>query len=406
MVAVFMHVGLPKTGTTSIQAALEGTAEELSGHGVLFPGGSCQAQRLAAFDLLGQRVRGGNALAVAGAFGRMVAEIDDYDGDQVIISQEELGLARPRHVRRVARALSRHEVFVVVGVRDLGRTLVSAWQQGVLMGDTASWQEFVEGVRDPTRGDIRTGASFGLRHDVFRVLDTWGVGAAPDRIRVFTVPPPGSPPDLLLARFAAVAELPPAFPGRHATVRNRSPGPAQIEVVRRLNQDVGSRLNQRQRRFVVERGIRLEEPAEGGGRPLRLPREDLSWVRERSEAMAAQLRGRGHPVFGDLDDLVVTEAVTSARRPDDVSEPELLAAYRTTAVSLALALGRRHRVPGTATRARRPGFIGALSSAARALVFRSQKSALVAARHNRLLAWSVRTYLRRTSTTRGSNGTA
>lgn len=400
MAAVFLHVGLPKTGTTSIQAALEGAADELWDHGVLFPGGSCQAQRLAAFDLLGQRVRGANSGAVAGAFSRVVAEIDGHGGDRAIISQEELGLARPRHVRRVVRDLSRHDLYVVVGVRDLGRTLVSAWQQGVLMGDTASWQEFVEGVRDPALGDIRTGASFGLRHDVFRVLDAWGSGVPHDRIRVFTVPPPGSPPGLLLERFAAAADLPATFAGSQPPVRNRSPGPAQIEVVRRLNQDVGGRLNQRQRRFVVERGIRPDPAAEGGSRPLRLPRGDLDWVRERGEAVAAELRERGHTVFGDLDDLLVTEQATSPRRPDDVSEPELMAGYRATVLSLSVALGRRHRVAATPARARRTGSVEVLRSAARAVVLRSQKAALTAARHNRPLAWGVRAYLRRTSTGR------
>src|SRR4030095_8493942 len=105
MAQVFLHVGLPKTGTTPIQAALQGAARELSDVGVLFPCGTHRAQRMAAYDLLGQRERGGNAGAATGAFRRMIAEIDAYAGDRVIVSEEEFGLARPRQVRRVIRAL-------------------------------------------------------------------------------------------------------------------------------------------------------------------------------------------------------------------------------------------------------------------------------------------------------------
>lgn len=131
MVDVHLHVGLPKTGTTSIQAALDSHADALAGAGVCYPGGRHRAHRLAAYDLLGQRVKGDDADQVAGAFHRLVEEVVPYDGRSVVVSEEELGLARPRHVRRVVRSLRDHRVHVVIGVRDLARTVVSAWQQDV-----------------------------------------------------------------------------------------------------------------------------------------------------------------------------------------------------------------------------------------------------------------------------------
>ena len=65
MTDVFLHVGLAKTGTTTIQAALEQSAARLAAEGVLFPGSHHRAQRLAAYDLLGQRVRGEEGERVA-----------------------------------------------------------------------------------------------------------------------------------------------------------------------------------------------------------------------------------------------------------------------------------------------------------------------------------------------------
>lgn len=121
MADVFLHVGLYKTGTTTIQGALADTAEQLAAAGVLFPGGH-RAQRLAAYDLLGQRVGGEQRGEAAGALGRLVELVAAHDGPTVVVSEEELSLARPRQARRLVRALAGHRVYVVVGARDMART--------------------------------------------------------------------------------------------------------------------------------------------------------------------------------------------------------------------------------------------------------------------------------------------
>jgi hypothetical protein len=105
MADVFLHVGLYKTGTTTIQGALTATAEQLAAAGVLFPGGH-RAQRLAAYDLLGQRVGGELRGEAAGALGRLVDLVEAYDGPSVVVSEEELSLARPRQARRLVGALT------------------------------------------------------------------------------------------------------------------------------------------------------------------------------------------------------------------------------------------------------------------------------------------------------------
>jgi hypothetical protein len=135
----------------------------------------------------------------------------------------------------------------------------------------------------------------------------------------------------------------------------------------------------------------------GGSGPLLLPREDLGWARERSQLLIEEIRRRGHPVFGDLDDLLPAEAITSTRRPDDLSERELLAAAEETLVSLAVTLGSSHRRPRQRTQREEPRPLEVLASSARATRFQLEKSALVRARDNRLLGWAVRRYLRHTS---------
>ena len=395
MADVFLHVGLPKTGTTTIQGALGERAGALTAHGVLVPGGR-QAQQLAAYDLLGQRIPGDDAV-VAGALDRLLAEINAYDGPSVVVSEEELGLARPRHVHRLVRGLSGHRVFVVIGVRDLGRTLVSAWQQSVVMGATTSWSEYVAGIRQPETGPTRAAAGFALRHDVLRVLDAWSAHVPADRIRLVTVPPRGAPSDVLPSRFAQAIGLPASVWVDVPPVRNASLGAAEVEMIRRLNEQLTGRLLLRQLRHVTAAGIRPRLNV-SGSRPLSLPPEDAAWVRQRAEQVIAELQRRGHAVYGDLDDLLPRDVVAAGRRLDDVSQAELLAVTEAALAALAVAHGtlwRRYRRVATGQPPLETGLGHRVESAARAAVFRLQKATLTGADGNPMLGWAVRRYLAR-----------
>ena len=244
MADAHLHVGLYKTGTSTIQAALDSRVEALAAAGVLYPGGEHRAHRLAAYDLLGQRVRGDDAVT-AGAFQRLVEEAASHPGSDVLVSDEELGLARPRHARRVVRSLSPRRVHVIVGVRDMARTVVSAWQQNVMTGSTTTWHDFITAVRDPEAATEPDATAFWLRHDLLRVLDTWSTAIPPERIRVVTMPPRGVGAHCLLDRFAEAAGLPPEVWGNQEVApHNVSLGAAEVELVRRLNAAVVPVLNQ------------------------------------------------------------------------------------------------------------------------------------------------------------------
>ncbi|KRE99135.1 hypothetical protein ASG88_15520 [Nocardioides sp. Soil777] len=381
MTAVVLHIGLPKTGTTTIQAALDASAPALAGHGVLLPCGGHRGQRLAAYDLIGQRVPGHERSAVAGAWDRLVEEVDAFDGRRVVVSEEELGRARPGQVRRLVRTLDGHDLVVVVGVRDLARTLVSAWQQSVVMGGTTSWSDFVAAVREPGAGSLRAGTSFALRHDPLRVLRTWGAHVPPERIRVVTVPPPGAPAPCLLERFGDAAELPREAWRTGVPSHNDSLGAVEVELLRRVNASLGGRLRPAAHRYVVEEGIRREWRVPGS-RSLVLPAQDWAWVSERSRAIVDGLAAGGYPIHGDLSDLVPGEPSPDGRRPDDVTDAELAAAAESALISLAVAharLHRRHRRSLGGTETPPVTRSQALASATRAAALDAQRRALVLA---------------------------
>ena len=397
---VFLHIGLAKTGTTSIQAALEQSQESCAAHGLCLPGGRHHVHRRAAYDLVGRRIEGDRG-SVAGSWRRLVQAVEACSTPRAVVSEELLALARPRHVRRLGTDLGAHELEVVVGVRDLGRTLLSGWQQEVVNAQTFGWREYADAVRDPDRGAVRAGVAFWLRHDVLRVLDTWERLVPRDRIHVVTLPPPGAPGEVLLDRFADAVGLPAGVLRLDGPLRNPALGPVELEVVRRLNTRLGD-LPRRQYLAVVERGIR---PGVQGraARTLTLPPEDVGWVAERSAALVEQLAARGYRVHGDLEELRTSEEPAAgsdrarARRIDDVSPEELLEASQEALAALGHAHGAlfaRFR-RAVAPRQEEAPVAERAGSWLRAVSFQARVAGLERADRNPVLAWAARTALRR-----------
>jgi hypothetical protein len=402
---IHVHVGLPKTGTSTIQATLDARVDALAAVGVLYPGRRHRAHRLAAYDLLGQRVRGDDADVVPGAFRRLAEEVTAHTGPNVVISDEGLGLARPRHVRRVVRELGGDRLHVVVGVRDMARTVVSTWQQNIMTGSTTPWPEFIAAVREPERWSVPDASAFWLRQDLLRVLDAWGTAVPPDRIRVLTVPPRGGPAHGLLDRFGTATRLPPGWWGCGEVLeRNVSLGAAEVEVVRRLNAAIGPRLNAEQRRFVVEHGLR-PRLAVSRPRALALPAEDLPWARWYAEGLVEELQRRGVEVVGDLADLLPEDRNRSARAFHEVSDAELLEATDAALAALAVGHGqlfRRYRRAFHERQGKLPTPLEVAGSGTRAAGMVLQKAALRRTDRNRLLAWVARTYVTRTAGRKGN----
>jgi hypothetical protein len=236
-----------------------------------------------------------------------------------------------------------------------------------------------------------------MRHDLLRVLDVWGGQVPPERIRIVTLPPEGAPTGLLMDRFAEATGLPAGIWGDGVRTRNQSLGAAEVEVIRRLNEHLAGALNKKQYRHVIEGGIRARLDTRDS-RSLKLPDEDLAWARERSATVMAEIRKRGHPVHGTLDDLIPKAPPTPGRRLDDTTDAELLAAAESALLALAVAHGmlfRRYRRAFFEKQGRPPTAAELIASSTRASVFHLKKSALVSADHVPPLAWAARTYLRR-----------
>ena len=313
---------------------------------------------LAAWDLAGRRPRGADDATISGRWCELVDAVAFQEGQDVLLSDEYLATRTRRQARRAINDLSaRHEVHVVVTVRDLGRVLTSSWAEDVKSGSTATWPEYVAAVRDPEQITRNPARGFWLRQDLAHVLAVWSVAAGADRVHVVTVPPPGARPTVLLERVGQVVGYDAATlttPPRRA---NESLGAPGAEVVRRLNELLGGRLNQRQYDWVVKYALDLHMRPTGTARTA-LPDEHLPWARGQAARLVAAVRNGGYGVVGDLDDLA--PRASAGRAPDEATESELLEAAMEAAGHV------RGARPGPVAARRRPDAVAAAAPATRA----------------------------------------
>ena len=81
---VYLHIGLPKTGTTAVQEMLWLNLDALAAVGVCYPGYVHTAHFLAAIDLQPQRYRDWLEPLSEGAWDRLAEHVRSWPGTSVI----------------------------------------------------------------------------------------------------------------------------------------------------------------------------------------------------------------------------------------------------------------------------------------------------------------------------------
>lgn len=317
---VVLHVGLPKTGTSFVQGTLRANREVLEQHGVHLPAADGEPLFGAVLHLTGRSGSWGRSDAQGErTWGDLVREVRRRDATTVV-SSETLCLATPDQVARVVGDLEGCEVHVMVSLRDPVRQLPAEWQEGVKHGRRSAFEEFLGTVLadpPPARpGARRAHERFWRAQDPLGVLDRWSTAVPRDRVHVVTCPPPGAPRDALWRRVARVLDVEDAPVEVPEQQVNTSLGAAQTEVLRRVNKRVQRQGNERTYGAIVKRLYAGTILRDQGGARVVLPAEHLPRVTELAQGWTAGIEERGHPVAGDLADLVPRAAATPADAPD------------------------------------------------------------------------------------------
>jgi hypothetical protein len=318
---ILLHVGSPKTGTTFLQQVLWSQRDLAKQQGLLLPMDSFHDHYLATLDVRELTDRPETPRRAKGIWKKIVDESLAWDGD-VLISHELFAPARPAQATAAVEAFGPDaEVHVVLTVRDLVRQIPAEWQEHVKHRSTASYADFVAGLREEDRGTW-----FWQVQDFARILKRWGKNLPPERVHVVTVPPAGAGPEVLWGRFAGLLGIDPEPFDLGGSRANTSLGYEQAELLRRVNLELGDRLPIpgpypvdvkdlfAQTVLVRQRGAKIE-----------LPGDDVAFAVERSRRIADRIAAMGVDVIGDLDELVpdIDPATASGTAPA-VSDERLL----------------------------------------------------------------------------------
>jgi hypothetical protein len=324
---VFLHIGLPKTGTTYVQQVLWKNKELLLERGLLLPGRNRRRHLLASLDVREDPKLARRPGDVAHPWQDLVEEILEWDGDAEV-SHEFFAAASTAQVQRVVDDLVGRELHVVVTARAMTELGVSRWQEHVKNGGKLPIDDYpAEEDYDPT--DEWGWGSF----DLAEILDRWSAVVPPERIHVLVVAPGSGAPDELWLRFAEVMGLDGAdFEVPEAPV-NASLGLVEVELLRRVN----AKLEGFENAMARGRWIR-GYLAEGDILPSRREKfragdAKRSDLRRRGERAVELLRSGAYDVRGDLQTLLPPE-VDGLRHPDEVPAEELLDSATTAIANL------------------------------------------------------------------------
>jgi hypothetical protein len=315
---VFLHIGVPKSGTTHLQSLLWRNREALEQQQVLLPGRNFNDHRWGSLCVREDprlRHRGPSSAA---AWDRIVEDVDAWPATAVI-SHEFYGGASEKQAERAVEALAPAEVHLVVTARNPLVTLTSAWQEMAKYGNAESIEEFSL-VASANPAEVWNWRSL----DPAEVLGRWSATVPAERVHVLAVSSESTRQGALWRRFASLFSQDLAAFDTDEHRANKSIGLVESEVMRRVGahlEDLTALPRSRWLRGYLAETVLAERPVE---RFWPSPRR-IEECRARGARAVEAIRDAGFDVDGNLADLLVPEELAERRTPSDVSEEEVAA---------------------------------------------------------------------------------
>jgi hypothetical protein len=336
---VFLHIGLPKTGTTYLQQVVWKNRDALRAAGLFLPGFGHREHLWAALDLQERPRLERRHRDAPGAWQRLVAEASEQSAD-VLVTHEFFCGASAEQASRAVASFPDAEVHLVVTARDAASVISAGWQESVKNGSTVD----LDSVMD---GKAAGGPEFSMRTwDLAGVLERWTPDVPSERVHVLMMPGPGAARDLHWRHFAQTLGVDPDAYDVPAEAVNAALGIVQIETLRMVNRHLPP--YSAHDRGVWIRGYLAEDllarqPRERGG----LPRKYAARFADLDRTAAALIADRGFHVLGDLSVLAAeAPAGGDGREPQSVTAEEILeSASRLVADIVADVRASTHDVP-------------------------------------------------------------
>ena len=180
-----VHIGPPKTGTTSLQGAFHVARAEIEAQGVHYAG-SARHSGSAVLAATGRpsffKDTGSPSIA---RWHRLLRDIRKASAPRVVLSSEFFADAEPDAIRRVIDDLDPARVHIVVTLRPLAKILPSQWQQYVQSGMRVGFDDWLEMKLRRPAGSVTP--TFWRRHRHDRLIERWAEVAGPERMTVIAL---------------------------------------------------------------------------------------------------------------------------------------------------------------------------------------------------------------------------
>jgi hypothetical protein len=321
---VYLHVGVPKTGTTYVQSFLWFNRGELARRGLLFAAERRGDHFAAAVDLAGGHFAGHEIASADGAWVAVSQRAAAWEG-RSLLSHEMFGSFGLSKITAMMSAFEGRRVHLILTLRDLARIVPATWQEAIKNQRVESWSEFLERVR--VQGEEKRDARFWRLQNVPRILRDWSEFVPPERIHLVTVPPQGAPRTLLLDRFLSVFGETTDGLDLDVPVANESIGAAEVAVLQRVNAVARERMDwdtyhEYVKHFAVS-NVLVNRPNQV---KITLPDSELPWLRAETRRIRAIVDKLQVDVIGDIEDLTPRTAGKTYVSPESVSEDAVVEA--------------------------------------------------------------------------------
>jgi hypothetical protein len=328
---VYLHIGLPKSGTTYIQSRFHVNHRAAAAQGLLWPGPSWGVHVSAAREL--RNLKPGDRPDPDGAWATLARSARQWEGSGVLISMEWLSGCTGSQIAAAIQSLAPSRVEVVCTARDLLRSFVAQGQEMTKNYRSWTWDQLVTEVRDDIDGPAAQ--TFWRQQDLPMILGRWAEYVSPERIHLVTVPPQGSDVQLLWDRFCSVVGVD-GSGFEDAKDSNPSLGAASTSLMQRLNAVAADQsISHPQYKQVIHRSIAREilAPRRAQESPIAVGAEMDGWLRERAVRLVSETQALGVDLVGEWTDLEPGVPM-DGRSPDQIADSELLELCLETAVTL------------------------------------------------------------------------
>ncbi|HEY9293791.1 MAG TPA: hypothetical protein VIP98_21135 [Microlunatus sp.] len=350
-----LHIGLPKTGTTTLQRGAAVNRTALLEHGVCYPGkGFNHRDAVAA---LMQRPLGwrdnGATLHGQQKWQQLIDEVRKFDSRRsaskdssarrAFISHEFVCESTDRQVERFADEIGRDRLQVAVTLRGFADLLPTNWQQFVKSGSTRSFDSWLKIVLNEKRA-AKDAPTFVKRNDQAAIIRRWTRIVGPERVSVVIADK--RQPDFLINSFEDLLDLPRGTMSSRPVggyAANRGLSSAEVELVRRLNTVVREqgydwrRYTDLIRHGVIARMQECRRPAVDEPSPV-LPEWAATKALARAQKYVAAIEESGCRVIGDL--ALLTADVRTVPRVEAPQQLPVDAVFEAVAGLISAADGR------------------------------------------------------------------